>query len=48
VWVKWSNLTLAAAPGAVRDLWKQEVIAPAADGFSTRVPSHGVALIRVE
>ena len=46
--VKWSDLKRAAAPKGVRDLWAHVSIEPAADAFSTRVPAHGVALIRIQ
>jgi alpha-galactosidase len=48
VWVKWSDLKLAAAPTAVRDLWAHASVTPSGDAFTARVPAHGVALIRVE
>jgi alpha-galactosidase len=45
--VKWSDLGLKGKH-SVRDLWRQNDLGKFADGFSTRVPRHGVVLIKVK
>lgn len=45
--VTWRQLGLAAAPARVRDLWRQQDITIAGDGYGAEVPRHGAALIRV-
>jgi alpha-galactosidase len=45
--VKWSDLKINGKP-KVRDLWAHKDLGKVADGYSAQVPSHGVAMIRVE
>jgi len=44
--VAWSALQLGGAQ-PVRDLWRQKDLGVASDGFSAKVPSHGVVLVKV-
>jgi len=44
----WAEVGRAATPTAVRDLWEHRELAPAADGFTTRIRAHGVQLLRVK
>ena len=44
--VKWSDAGISGNP-SVRDLWAHSDLGKRADGFSARVPSHGVVLIKV-
>jgi alpha-galactosidase len=44
--VKWADLGLAGKH-RVRDLWRQKDLGNHQDGFSAKVPRHGVVLIRV-
>ena len=46
VTVKWSDLGLSGKQ-RVRDLWRQKDLGDFGDAFSTKVPRHGVSLIRV-
>ena len=45
--VRWSDLKLAAPPKAIRDLWAHAAVRPSGQGYSARVPAHGVGLIRI-
>jgi alpha-galactosidase len=45
--VKWSDVKINGKP-KVRDLWAHKDLGSVADGFSANVPSHGVAMIRVQ
>jgi alpha-galactosidase len=42
----WADLKLSGKH-KVRDLWQHKDLGPAADSFSTEVPSHGVVLVRI-
>jgi alpha-galactosidase len=46
VTVKWSDLELSQ-PQQVRDLWRQQDLGKFAEEFHTRVPRHGVVLVKV-
>jgi FHS family L-fucose permease-like MFS transporter len=43
--LSWGDCGLAAKPAGLRDLWLHQDVAPAADGWSGEVPSHGVILL---
>jgi alpha-galactosidase len=43
---KWSDLGLKGAQ-SVRDLWRQQDIGTFQNEFQTRVPRHGVVLVRI-
>ena len=43
----WSQLGLTASPRQVRDLWLHRDIEGAGEGWRTRVPGHGVVVLRV-
>jgi alpha-galactosidase len=45
--VKWSDVKLSGKL-KVRDLWAHSDLGKVADGYSAQVPSHGVAMIRVQ
>jgi alpha-galactosidase len=45
--VKWSDVKLSGSL-KVRDLWAHSDLGKKADGYSAQIPSHGVAMIRVE
>lgn len=44
--ISWKDLGLSS-PQKVRDLWRQQDLGKFENGFSTKVPSHGVVLIRI-
>lgn len=44
--VEWSKLGLRG-PQRVRDLWRQKDLGVFADRFETKVPSHGVVLVKL-
>ena len=47
--VLWEDIGLpAGAPAAVRDLWEQADMGARPKGYSTKVPAHGVAMLRVQ
>jgi alpha-galactosidase len=46
VTVKWSELNLVK-PKAVRDLWKKTDLEGVTDIYSSELPSHGCALLKV-
>jgi alpha-galactosidase len=45
--VKWADVGFTATPRRARDLWKHTDLKVSGDAYSVRVPSHGVAMIRV-
>ena len=45
--VKWPSIGLGRMKIQVRDLWKHEDVPPAADGYTSMVPAHGVVMLRV-
>jgi len=45
--IRWADLGLQGSP-LVRDLWAHQDLGAIADGFSAKVPSHGVVLIKVK
>jgi alpha-galactosidase len=45
--VRWSQLGLTRKPSRARDLWAHSDIAPRAADYTTLVPAHGVAMLRV-
>ena len=44
--VRWSDIKLTG-PLKVRDLWAHANVGAQADGYSAKVPSHGVVMLRV-
>jgi alpha-galactosidase len=47
VTVNWADLGLAKAPKKARDPWAHKDVALSGPSYSTNVPSHGVAMLRV-
>jgi alpha-galactosidase len=45
--VKWSDVKIASGNHKIRDLWAHAAVKGDASGYSAKVPSHGVVLIRV-
>jgi alpha-galactosidase len=45
--VTWQSLGLSAATASVRDLWSHSDLGSLADGYTTTVPSHGVAMVKI-
>jgi alpha-galactosidase len=45
--VKWSDAGAKGTPKHVRDLWAHADVNATGDGWTTEIPAHGVALIRV-
>ena len=43
----WQDLGLKSQPKLIRDLWTHKEAAPAADGWSGKIPSHGVVLLKL-
>ena len=48
VGVKWSALGLETKNLHARDLWKHEPVRVSRTHYSTKVPTHGVAMLRVQ
>ena len=44
---RWKDAGVSKPPSRARDLWSHTDLKPAGPDFSTQVPSHGVALLRV-
>ena len=44
----WAQLGLLSGPKALRDLWQHRDLEPFADGWSGRIPAHGVVLLKVK
>ncbi len=45
--MRWESLGLAGKKLQARDLWKHEEVAVSGDGYTARVPPHGVVLLKV-
>jgi alpha-galactosidase len=45
--VRWADLRTQGMPKQVRDLWSHSDVNASGDGWTTEVPAHGVALLRV-
>jgi alpha-galactosidase len=45
--VTWAALGLPASSHAIRDLWRQQDLAPSAKGVSSQVDPHGVRFLRI-
>lgn len=45
--VAWADLRLTKNLKA-RDLWEQKDLGPLASGYATRIPSHGVVMLRLQ
>jgi alpha-galactosidase len=45
--VKWSDAGAKGTPKHVRDLWAHADVNATGDGWTTEIPAHGVALLRV-